>query len=135
MLATGRPTPARFTADPIASPPPAIGDSGPVGHAGSVLVAQEFHISAKWNGGNLPSGAMPVEEAEQFRPETDRKRQNLHAAPAPDQEMAKLVEEHHNAEYEQDWQAAPAGNDRLQKFHGQKVPAPPSPPQPATTFL
>src|SRR5262249_6007901 len=99
-----------------------LGDRGPVGHAGGVLVPQKFNISAEWNNRDLPAGPVTVVEAEQFRPETDRKRQDSHAAPAPDQEMAELVEEHHNAEYEQNWQARPASNEILHKIHGQYVP-------------
>ena len=67
-----------------------------VGHAGGVLVAEEFDVAAERDGGDLPAGAVAVVEAEQLRAEADGKRQDLDAAPAGDEEMAELVEEHDN---------------------------------------
>jgi hypothetical protein len=42
-----------------------------------------------------------VIEAEEFRTETDRERQYLHAAQAGDKKMPELVEENHDGQDEQ----------------------------------
>src|SRR5262245_9672162 len=86
-----------------------------VGNAGRVLVAQECHISAKGNGGNLPSGSIAVGEPEQLRPEADGENQHPDATPTGDQEVAKLVEEYHKAKNEED--RSPACYNSLQNFH------------------
>ena len=48
---------------------------------------------------------MPVGEAEQLLAETDRERQDFYAAPAGNQEMAELVEEHHDRQHDQEGKA------------------------------
>jgi hypothetical protein len=70
-------------------------------HAGGVLVAEEFHIAAQRNGGNLPPRTVTVVEAYEFRAKTDGKHQNLHPAPTADEEMPQFVEEHDKAEDKQ----------------------------------
>ncbi len=40
----------------------------------SGVVAQEFHIAAERNGGDLPAGTVAVVEAGEFRPEPQRER-------------------------------------------------------------
>ena len=82
-------------------------NGGLIRHARGVLVAEEFHVSAEWNCRELPAGAMPIIEPEQFRAESDRKDQYPHATPAGDQEMAELVEEHHEGENEQEIRPRP----------------------------
>ena len=70
-------------------------------HARGILVAEEFHVAAERNGGDLPARAVAVVKADEFGPEADGKHQNPHAAPARDQEMPELVEEHDQAEDEE----------------------------------
>ena len=77
------------------------GDGRLVGHARGVVVAEELHVAAERDGGELPAGAVAVVEADEFRAETDRKSQHPHAAPARDQEVAELVEEHDDRQDEQ----------------------------------
>ena len=72
-----------------------------VGSARDIFVAEELHVTAERDGGDFPARAVAVVETDDFRAETDGKHQNAHAAPARDQEMPKLVEEHHQAEDEQ----------------------------------
>ena len=59
---------------------------------------------------------MTVVEADELRAETDRKHQHPHAAPARDQKMAKLMEEHDDAQAEQKRNdpAGPARRPRAQ---------------------
>ena len=76
-------------------------DRGLVRHARGVVIAKKFHIAAERNGRKLPAGAMAVVEADDLRTETHRKSQHPHAAPARDQEMAKLMEEDDDAQSEQ----------------------------------
>ena len=79
-----------------------LGDRLMVRRAGGVLVAEEFHIAAKRNGRELPARAVAVVEADKFGAETDREHQDPDAAPARDQEMAELVEEHDDRQNEQE---------------------------------
>ena len=72
-----------------------------VGNASRVFVAEELYVTAEWNGAQLPPRAMAVVEAEQFGTEPDGKDQHPDAAPAGDQEMAELVEKHHERQDEQ----------------------------------
>src|SRR5690606_11509865 len=69
------------------------GDRVAARRAGGVLVAEELHIAAERNGRDLPARAVPVVEADQFRPEADRERLDSDATPAGDEEMAQLVKE------------------------------------------
>ena len=48
-----------------------------VGHARRVLVAEELHIAAERDRGDLPARAVAVVEADEFRTEADRERQHL----------------------------------------------------------
>jgi hypothetical protein len=88
----------------------------PVGNARGILVAEEFHEAAERNGGDFPARAVAIVEADDFRAKTDGKHQNPHAAPARDQEMAKFVEEHDQAEDEQKGNEIPdnAAAERMQ---------------------
>ena len=72
-----------------------------VRHAGGIFVAEEFYVAAERNGGDFPARAVAVVKTDEFRPKTDGKHQNPHAAPARHQEMPKLVEKHDQAEDEQ----------------------------------
>ncbi len=62
-----------------------------IGLAGGVLVAEESHITAEWNKGKLPAGAVSVGKSGNLRPEADRKSHNADAGPAADQIVAHLV--------------------------------------------
>jgi hypothetical protein len=73
-----------------------------VRHARGVLVAEEFHIAAQRDGGELPTGAVAVREADELAAEADREHQDPHAAPACDHEVPELVEEHHDRQDEQE---------------------------------
>ena len=87
-----------------ADPPFGLGHVGKrvlIGNARSVLIAKEFHVSAEWNSGQLPSGAVAIIEADEFGAKSDRKGQYPDTAPAGDQKMAELVEEDHDGQYEQ----------------------------------
>ena len=104
-------------------------DRGLVRHAGGILVAEKLHVAAERNGGDLPAGAVAIGEAEQLRAETDGKDQHPHAAPARDQEMAELVEEHDDAQDEQKrndpaGQPAPQSPKLLKMSIPDLVPAP-----------
>ena len=69
--------------------------------ARGILVAEEFHVAAKRNGGDLPARAVAVVEAGELGAKADRKYQHPDAAPARHQEMAKLVKEHDDRQNEQ----------------------------------
>ena len=69
--------------------------------ARGIVVAKELDVAAERDGRNLPAGAVPVVEADQFRTEADREGQHADAAPAGHQEVAKLVKEHDNRQNEQ----------------------------------
>ena len=79
------------------------------------FVAEELHIAAERNRGNLPAGAVAVVEADEFRPEAERERQHFHAGPAGDQEVAELVEEHDDGQHEQE------GNDVADEPMAQRI--------------
>src|SRR5262249_22686826 len=53
------------------------------------------------NGRNLPPGSVAVIEANEFRSESQGKGQNLHTGPTGHEEVAELVEEHHDRQDEQ----------------------------------
>src|ERR1700758_3860923 len=78
-----------------------VGGGKMIWHACSIVIAEELHIAAQWHGGDLPSCAVTVVEAEQFRAKADRKSQNLDAAEARNQEMAKFMEKNHHRQNEQ----------------------------------
>lgn len=82
-----------------------------VGHRGKrgcirdtrrILVAEEFHITAKWNRREFPARAETVVEAKKLRAEPNGENQDPDPAPAGDQEMAELVKEHHQRQDEQE---------------------------------
>jgi hypothetical protein len=66
------------------------------------LVVDEFHVAAERDPGEPPARPVPVVEADDLRPETDRECLDRHAAPAGHKKMAELVEEHHDGEHEQE---------------------------------
>src|SRR5262245_7473941 len=117
------------------------GKRGRIRDTGRILVAEEFHITAEWNGGELPAGAVTVVEAEKLRTEPDGENQYPHPAPAGDHEMAELVEEHHQRQDEQERDevakhAAPQRVDSRQKIEIHKAISPPVPNQrPNPSFL
>ena len=76
------------------------GEGGLIRHACGILVAEEFYVATKRNSRNLPAGAVPIVESEQFGTESDRKDQYPDTAPAGHQEVAQLVEEHHEGQDE-----------------------------------
>jgi len=78
-----------------------VRDRGLVRHAGGVVIPKKLHIAAQRNRRQLPAGSIAVVAADDLGAETHRKSQHLHPAPARHQEMAKLVEEHHHAQSEQ----------------------------------
>ena len=63
---------------------------------------RRIYVAAERNGGDFPARAVTIVKADDFRAKTDGKHQNSDAAQPGDQEMAKLVEEHHKAEDEQE---------------------------------
>ena len=54
----------------------------------------EFDIAAERNGRDAPARAKTVDSGPKLRPEADREGVDSHAAPAADDEMAELVDEH-----------------------------------------
>src|SRR5215469_4736420 len=77
------------------------GKRGCIRDAGRVLVAEEFHITAEWNRREFPARAVTVVEAKKLGAEANGENQYPDPAPAGDQEMAELVEEHHQRQDEQ----------------------------------
>ena len=73
-----------------------------VGHAGGIVVAEEFHIAAERNRRHLPARAVAVVEADDLGAETDGEREYLDAAAPGDQEMAKLMKKHDNRQDKQE---------------------------------
>jgi hypothetical protein len=71
-----------------------------IGNARGVLVTEEFYIPAERNSRHFPAGAMAIIEAEKLRAEANRENQDSDAASASDEEMAELVEEHHQRQDE-----------------------------------
>ena len=71
-----------------------------IGNARGVLVTEEFYIPAERNSGDFPAGAMAVIEAEKLRTKANRENQHPDAASTGDEEMAELVEEHHQRQDE-----------------------------------
>ena len=72
-----------------------------IGNACGVFVAEEFYIAAQWNSAHFPTGAMAIIEAEELRPETDRKDQDADTTSAGNHEVAEFVEEHHQRQDEE----------------------------------
>jgi hypothetical protein len=58
---------------------------------------------------------MAVVEADEFRPETERERQHLHARPPGDQEVAEFMEENNDGQDEQE------GNDVADEPMAQRI--------------
>ena len=77
-------------------------DLAGVRRARRVHVADEFHVAAERNGGNLPARAVAVVEADEFGTEADRERLDADAAPAADEVVAHLVHEHDDRQHEQE---------------------------------
>src|SRR3984893_19471103 len=67
-----------------------------------ILVSEKFHITTKWNRREFPTRAVAVVEAKKLRAEPNGENQYPDPAPAGDQEMAELVEEHHQRQEEQE---------------------------------
>src|SRR5581483_1590402 len=65
------------------------------------VVTKKFDVAAKRDRGDFPARAVPVVEADKFGAETYGKDEDPHTAQPGDQEMAKLMEEDHQAEDEQ----------------------------------
>src|SRR5215831_13827971 len=78
------------------------GKRGGIRDAGRILVAKKFHITAEWNCREFPARAVAVVEAKKLRAEPNGENQYPDPAPAGDQEMAELVEEHHQRQDEQE---------------------------------
>src|SRR6185437_11902529 len=74
----------------------------PLPCARCILVVDEFHIAAERDPGEPPARPVPVVEADDLRPETDRECLDRHAAPAGHKKMAELVEEYHDGEHEEE---------------------------------
>ncbi len=66
------------------------------------IVAEELHIAAQGNRGNLPARALAVVEPNEFRSESQRERQYFHAGPAANQEVTEFVKEDNDGEDEQE---------------------------------
>ena len=77
-------------------------DFGGVRRARRIHVADEFHVAAERDRGQLPARAVAVVEAEKFGPEADRKGLYADAAPAPDQIVAHFMDEHDDGQDEQE---------------------------------
>src|SRR5262249_35763878 len=100
-----------------------------VGNAGGVFIPKKLDVAAERDGGNPPAGAVPIVEAGEVRPETERKRQHPTAAPARDQEMAELVKENDDTEAEQEWddparKTATPKREIAENVHSGPVPLP-----------
>src|SRR3984893_9538190 len=67
-----------------------------------ILVAEKFHITTKWNRREFPTRAVAVVEAKKLRAEPNGENQYPDPAPAGDQQMPELVEEHHQRQDEQE---------------------------------
>ena len=57
-------------------------ERGFVRQAGRVLIAIEFDVAAERHGGDAPTGALSIVEAEELRAEAERERPDADAAPA-----------------------------------------------------
>src|SRR5262249_15399585 len=64
--------------------------------ARGVLIPEELDVAAQRYCGDLPARPVAVIEADQFRAKPDGEHQDLYAAGAGNQEMAKLMEKHHD---------------------------------------
>ena len=69
--------------------------------ARGVLIVDEFYIAAERDPGQPPARTVAIVEADDLRPESNRECLDRDAAPAGHQ-VAKLVEEHHDGEHEQE---------------------------------
>ena len=70
--------------------------------ARDVLVVDELHVAAERDPRDLPPRAVPVGEADDLGPEADREGLDAHPAPARHEEMAELVDEHHDGQDEEE---------------------------------
>jgi hypothetical protein len=98
------------------------------GNAGTVLVVEELDIAAERDPSDAPAGAVPVVKTVDLLAEADGKGLDLHAAPAGDQEMAELVNEHDHRQDEQEGQqysqeAPDPAQSLTQESHLQQPPA------------
>ena len=75
---------------------------GPLTCARCILVVDEFHIAAERDPGQPPARSVPVVETDDLGAEADRECLDRDAAPAGHEEVAELVEEHHDGEHEQE---------------------------------
>ena len=86
----------------LRSPSVMLSRRGSIRGASGILIAEELHVAAERDGCDFPARAVTIVKPDDFRAETDGKHQNSDPTQPGDQEMAKLVEEHHKAEDEQE---------------------------------
>ena len=79
------------------------GERGLVRYAGSIFVAEEFHIAAERHRGDFPARAMFVVEADEFGTKANGKHQHANSAPARHQKMTELVKEHDDSQNKKKW--------------------------------
>src|SRR5262249_11138825 len=66
-----------------------------IGNARGVFVAEEFYVTAQWNGGYFPAGAVAVIESEKLRPKTHREKHDADTAPTGHHGNDEFVGENH----------------------------------------
>ena len=62
-------------------------------------VADELDVAAERDRRQLPARAVAIVEADEFRAEADREGRHPDAAPAADEKVAHLVDEHHDRQH------------------------------------
>ena len=67
-----------------------------------IQIAVKLDVAAQRNHGKAPARPVPVIEAGKFLAEAEREDVDLYAAPAADQEVAHLVEKHHDSQHEEE---------------------------------
>src|SRR5262249_33837555 len=82
-----------------------------------VSIAMELNKASKPQCGDPPMGAVAIIKAIDLRPKAKRKGFDLDPAPAADQKMAQLVEEHHQAQNKKKRQKTPGNRPNICK-HG-----------------
>src|SRR5258708_36755374 len=93
------------------------GKGGCIRDTRRILVAEEFHITAKWNRREFPARAVAVVEAKKLRAEPNGENQDPDPAPAGHQEKAELGEEHHQRQDERE------GNEKAEQAAPQQIDA------------
>src|SRR5262249_42043080 len=66
-----------------------------------IFVSKKFHVAAERNCRNLPTRTVAIIESDDLGSETDRKCQDLDAAPTRHQKMAKLMKENNDRQHKQ----------------------------------